>query len=218
MGAVLLLTLCASTAYGWSAEQLHTATRASFTPRGRASLQALDASSSGAATGAEDIAKTDGIPNYMLRSTGTISRLAEGSGSSTAVQGDGVVLEQDQLVTILTSDVIDMVQQQGDTAEKVDYLGENILVEGLLFDDFAADDSFEITSDEVAEVVTLEIVEPRPSSALELGQVGDDDGKKQSIASILSLAPGFSGWTARVVVPGRVNAGYQIAKADAPEA
>ena len=64
---------------------------------------------------------------------------------------------------------------------------------------------------DVTEAV-LEIVEPRPSSALELGQLGDDDGKRQSIASILGIQAGFAGWNARVVEAGRVQTGFKIAK------
>jgi len=170
----------------------------------------LDASTSGAATGAEDIEKTDGIPNYMIRTIGTVSRLAEGPDSEAMLHSDGVVYERDRLVTIVTSDVIDMVQQQG--AETVDHIGENILVEGMLFDDFTAEATFDLAAPDSADVVTLEIVEPRPSSRVELGQLGDDEAKKKSIAGILSLAPGFSGWTARVVLPGTVRAGFKIAK------
>ena len=59
---------------------------------------------------------------------------------------------------------------------------------------------------------TLEIVEPRPSTELELGQLGDDDATRQSIASICSLASGFSGWTARVIAAGQVRTGFSIAK------
>jgi len=172
-----------------------------------------DASSTGAATG-EEVEKTDGIPNYMLRTSGTVIRLAEGRDSSSAVQEDGVMYEPNRLVSIVTSDVIDMIKQQGGSAEKVDYLGENLLVEGMLFDDFKAEDTFSLASGSAddADAVTLEIVEPSPSSALELDQLGDDDDKRRSIASIVSLAPGFSGWTARVVGAGRVRAGFKIAK------
>ena len=90
-----------------------------------------------AATGAEiaDEDKTDGIPNYMLRTAGTITRVAEGADSSSNLQDDGVLYESDRMVSIMTSDVIDMVQQQGGAAAKVEYLGENLLVDGLLFDD-----------------------------------------------------------------------------------
>ena len=45
---------------------------------------------------------------------------------------------------------IDMVQQQGGAAEKVDYLGENILVAGMLFDDFAAGDTLTIAPADAA--------------------------------------------------------------------
>merc|ERR1719231_783112 len=150
----------------------------------------------------------------MLRTDGTVSRVAESPDSSTVVQEDGVLYEPDRVVSLVTSDVIDMVQQQGGAAQKVDYLGENILVEGLLFDDFKAGDTFDIASPDMAmdsgDFVTLEIVEPRPATALELGQLGDDDGKRQSLTSMLSLAPGFSGWKARVVVSGRVGGGFKI--------
>ena len=61
-------------------------------------------------------------------------------------------------------------------------------------------------------MVTLEIVEPRPMSAVELGQLGDDAAARQSTATMLSIAPGFSGWSARVVAGGRVTTGYTIAK------
>ena len=168
-----------------------------------------------AATG-EDVPKTDGIPNYMLFTFGTIASLTEPPDSSTAVEEDGVVYEQDRVVSILTSDVIDMVQQQGGSAQNVDHLGENMLIEGMLFDSFKAGDTFDILPDSAGggadAVVTLEIVEPRQSSALNLGQLGDDESKKQSIASITSLAPGFAGWAARVALTGRVSAGFKIVK------
>ena len=85
--------------------------------------------------------------------------------------------EMDRVVSIVTSDVIDMVQQQGGAAEKVDYLGENLLVEGMLFDDFMAEDTFAIAPEDAADDgVLLEIVEARPTSELELGQLGDEGG------------------------------------------
>jgi hypothetical protein len=162
-----------------------------------------------------DSDKTDGIPNYLLRFSGTVTRVAESPSSSTTVQDDGVLYEPDRLVSILTSDVIDMVQQQGGAAEKVDYLGENILVDGLLFDDLKPESIYELSppdSEDDAESVTLEIVEHRPSSELELGQLADDDAKRQSIASLLSISSGFSGWTAKVGVGGRVRAGFKFTK------
>lgn len=175
-------------------------------------------STSGAATGG-DVEKTRGLPTYLIRSTGTVSRVAESPDSSTAVQDDGVLYEQDRVVTIVTSDVIDMVQQLGGAAGQVDYLGENILVEGFLYDDFLPENTFDIASPEGAgtDLVTLEVVEARSTSALELSQVGDDDAKKQSITSTLSLANGFCGWTARVVAAGRVQAGFKISKRPDPE-
>ena len=204
--------------HGWNTPLTPVASRPSLPPRTartRPALQ-LDASSCGAATG-EDVAKTDGIPNYMIRTSGKIARLAEGSDSPTAVDDDGVVYEAGRLVSILTSDMIDMVQQQGGSAEKVDYLGENLLVEGLLFDDFKAGDAFEIAPNDETDghLVVLKIVEPRPSSALELSQLGDDIAKKQSIASLSSLAPGFSGWNAQVVMEGRIRSGFKISKLEA---
>jgi len=175
----------------------------------------IDASTTGAATG-EDMEKTDGIPNYMLRNSGTVTRVADGSGASIDVIRDGVLYETGQLVSIVTSDVIDMVQQQGGSATKVDFLGENILVDGLLFDDFKVNDTFEIAplvaADDGSDVVSLEIVEQRKESELELDQLGDDNAKRQSISSLLGLSPGLSGWTARVVVAGRVRADFKIAK------
>ena len=176
--------------------------------------ESFDGSITGAATGAkgDEIEKTDGIPNYMLRSSGTIARVVDGEG---AVQSeDGVAYESGQLVSLVTSDVIEMVQQQGGAAEAVDTLGENLLVDGFLFDDFMAEDTFTIADPDSAQasILELEIVEARPSSALELGQMGDDDAKKQSVASILGLSTGFAGWTAKVVAGGRVRVGYEIAK------
>ena len=56
------------------------------------------------------------------------------------------------------------------------------------------------------------------TSALELGQIGDDDGAKNKIASFLSLAVGFTGWTANVVVAGRVRTGDSIVKLRDPDA
>jgi hypothetical protein len=182
-------------------------------PRARLSLLELaELASSGGASGAatgEDVAKTDGIPNYMIRTAGRVARIAEGSDSA-AVLDDGVLYESDRLVSIVTSDVIEMVQQQGGAAEKLDYLGENLLVDGLLFDDFRVDDTFEVASPDGGEAVRLEIVAARPSSAMELGQLGDDQSKRQSIAAIGGLAPGCSGWQAKVVGAGRVRAGFDI--------
>ena len=63
------------------------------------------------------VAKTDGISNSMLRTAGTVTRLAEGMGSSVL---DEVAYEQGRLVSIVTSDVIDMVQQQGGAANGID--------------------------------------------------------------------------------------------------
>ena len=214
---MLLLALQASAAHGWfTAPPLRIPISRPAVPI-QLQPDEFPASRSGAATGAKDIEKTNGIPTYMLRTSGTVARLSEGPD---AVQDDGVVYEQDHVVTILTSDVIDMVQQEG--GDKIDHLGENILVDGMLFDDFKAEDTFEVvlpdsadSADEGAEiVVTLEIVEPRPSSALELGQLGDDADKKRSITSLLSISPGFAGWTARVVVSGRVRSGCKISKRD----
>jgi hypothetical protein len=191
-------------------------------PRAQLSLQLQvdppDPSRTGAATG-EEVEKTDGIPNYMLRTSGTVSRVAEGSQSSATVASNGVFYEQNRLVCILTSDVIDMVQQQGGAAESVDYLGENILVKDMLFDDFKADDMFELASpdrtDDSADTVTLQVVETRPPSEVELGQLGDDQDKRNSISSLVSLAAGFSGWKARILNPGHVRAGFIITKREA---
>ena len=217
----LLLALIAPVAHGWTASPPPPRCRSSLQRARLIRLGAEPQRTSGAATGEEigDDDKTEGIPNYMIRTSGTIVRLAEGADSATAVTEDGVLFDSDCQVSIVTSDVIEMVQQQGGSAEKIDYLGENILVEGMLFDDFKAEDIFEVAPAGTAdgtkdEVVTLEIIEARSSSALELGQLGDDEDKKRSIESITSIAPGFSGWTARVVAAGRVRAGFTIAKRD----
>ena len=148
----------------------------------------LDVAAAGAATGAEisDDDKTEGIPNYLLRFSGTVDRLADGLADGLAY--DGVAYELDREVRILTTDVIEMVQQQGGAAEKVDYLGENILVTGMLFDDFAAGDTLTIAPPDAAEgagALTLEIVAQGEASALELGQLGDDDKRKASIRMLL---------------------------------
>ena len=215
MRRVMLVLAVSTMAAAWTTPNIPTV-YPSFKPLvHRLQLADRDASKSGAATGKEirEEEKTDGIPNYMLRTTGTVSRLAESPDSPIDVGDAGVDYDQDRLVCILTTDVIEMVQQQGETAEKVDFLGENILVEGLLFDDFMAEDIFEIASpDSPDDVVVLEIVEARTSSELELAQLGDDEDKRQSITSTLSLAPGFSGWTAKVLQGGPVQAGFQIAK------
>jgi len=214
------ITLVAlSAAHGWTAPHLHPAHLQG------ARRAAVDCVLAGlpdeepppfipaVATG-EDTPKTDGIPNYMLRTSGTVARIAEGPESDTAVQEDGVLYQSDRLVSIVTSDVIEMAQQQGGAAENVNHLGENILVEGMLFDDFMAEDTFEIASPDVDDaVVTLEIIGARETSELELVQLGDDEGARRSITSLLSIAPGFSGWSARVAGPGgRVRAGSKIAK------
>ena len=215
---VMLLAIESSAVHAWTAPQLSNVAHASFQLRARPCLQALADPPGGgmyngadpnqrAATG-DEIEKTDGIPNYMIRTSGTISRLFDD-----AVQDDGVVYEADRVVSLLTPDVIDMVQQQGGSAEKVDHLGENMMVDGMLFDDFQAEAIFDIASpDGDADVVTLKIVEARSSSEVELGQMGDDEAKKQSIASILGIQSGFSGWSAQVVTPGRVQAGFKITK------
>ncbi|KAL1495932.1 hypothetical protein AB1Y20_014574 [Prymnesium parvum] len=217
----MLFALQMPVAYSWAASQLHflTARPVQRSHPFLLEVDPLDASKCGAATGG-DVPKTDGIPNYMFRTSGTVTRLAEGADSSAAVHDDGVVYEADRVISLLTSDVIEMFQQQGGTAENIDYIGENMLVEGMLFDDFKAEDLFGITppdsADGDADAVSLKIIEPRPSSALELGQLGDDEGKRQSILSLSALAPGFSGWNARVVVAGRVRAGFKIAKRNIP--
>lgn len=156
-----------------------------------------------------DADKTEGIPNYMLRTSGTIRRITD-----PGLEDDGVLyLEADRLVSIVTSDVIDMVQQQGGAAAKVDRLGETFLVEGLLFDDFKANSTFDVApSDAGGDIVSLEVVEPRPATALELGQIGDDESARAGIASILGIQSGFAGWTARVVTAGRVQVRDSIAK------
>ena len=169
-----------------------------------------------------DVEKTDGIPNYMLKTAGTITRLVESPESSAAVKDDGVLYEDGRTVAIVTSDVIDMVQQQGGAAEKIDFLGENILVDGMLFDGFMAGDTFEIApadskDGDTDDVLSLDIVEHRPSSALDLSQLGEDDSTRQSITAFLELAVGFTGWSARVARGGRVQAGFKIAKRTAPE-
>ena len=222
----MLLALSTSLAYGWTPlPQLLAGAPFSIQLRARPSiLQLLDVppegppAEFGIATGG-DVPKKDGIPLYMLRETGAIKRVAEPEESSTDVLVDGVQYDAESLVSILTYDVIEMVQQQGGSAEKVDYLGENVLVEGMLFDDFAAGDTFQIDppGDDDAVVVTLEIVEPCATSALQLTQLGDDEAKKQSISSLLSLAPGFAGWSARVVTAGRVRAGAKISKNEKAE-
>lgn len=222
----MLLAVSTSLAYGWTPlPQLLAGAPFSIQLRARPSiLQLLDVppegppAEFGIATGG-DVPKKDGIPLYMLRETGAIKRVAEPEESSTDVLVDGVQYEAESLVSILTYDVIEMVQQQGGSAEKVDYLGENVLVEGMLFDDFAAGDTFQIDppGDDDAVVVTLEIVEPCATSALQLTQLGDDEAKKQSISSLLSLAPGFAGWSARVVTAGRVRAGAKISKNEKAE-
>lgn len=173
-----------------------------------------DASASGAATGTE-VAKTNGIPNYMLRFSGKVARLG-GGGHSEVVADSGVLLERDRVVVLVTSDVIEMVQQQGGAAASVDRLGEDVLVEGMLFDDFKPDDTLTMGPFEAdeggAQAVTLEIIEPRQSTALELEQLGGDDSMRQKVVGVLSLAAGFAGWRARVVVDGRVRPGFRIAK------
>ena len=126
-----------------------------------------------------------------------------------------MLFERDRLVSIVTSDVIDMVQQE--VGPKVDYLGENILVQGLLFDDFKVADKFVIASaddfdPDASGVLNLEILEPRPAHSLNLDQLGDDDSQRKSITSMLSMASGFCGWTARVKIAGRVRSGFKIAK------
>ena len=65
---------------------------------------------------------------------------------------------------------------------------------------------------DVVDFEGLEIIEARPASALELGQC-DDAAKKQSIATMMAMAPGFSGWSAKVLEAGRVRTGFKIARA-----
>ena len=214
------LALTASAAHAWTIPSLHLPSIQSRTTHIRLQLQPDEEPAifvPAAATG-EDVEKTDGIPNYMIRNVGTVTRVAESPDSESEMQADGVHYEMDRVVSIVTSDVIDMVQQQGGAAEKVDYLGENLLVEGMLFDDFMAEDTFAIAPEDAADDgVFLEIVEARPTSELELGQLGDDEAQKQSISSFLSMANGFSGWTAKVVTPGQVGVGYKIAKQNVKE-
>ena len=211
--SLALVALWAPAAHCWAAAQLHAPAHSSLQLRARRSVQPracdagmpemteadlerrvrrsdLDVAAAGAATGAEisDDDKTEGIPNYLLRFSGTVDRLAEAPDGASAVSDDGVAYELDREVRILTTDVIEMVQQQGGAAEKVDYLGENILVTGMLFDDFAAGDTLTIAPPDAAEgagALTLEIVAQGEASALELGQLGDDDKRKASIRMLL---------------------------------
>jgi len=158
---------------------------------------------------AAPVAMTRGIPNYMLRTSGTIARLAAENSAN------GVLYARATVVSIVTVDVMEMIQQQGGAAEKVTHLGEDILVQGLLFDSFQPGDTFEVVASAdsgVATLLAMEIVEARPSSALDLAQLGADDEKRRGIASLVSVAPGLSGWTARVVMPGRARTGVKIAK------
>jgi len=239
--SLAMIALWAPVAHCWAAAQLHAPAHSSLQLRARRSVQPracdadvpemteadlerrvrrsdLDVAAAGAATGAEisDDDKTEGIPNYLLRFSGTVDRLAEAPDGASAVSDDGVAYELDREVRILTTDVIEMVQQQGGAAEKVDYLGENILVTGMLFDDFAAGDTLTIAppdaAEEGADALTLEIVAQGEASALELGQLGDDDKRKASITMMLGLSTGFAGWTAKVVAAGRVRIGFTIAK------
>ena len=210
---MLMATICA-----WSMSPLAVPARPCSCLRANIVLQLSeqpDASQTGAATG-EDVPKTDGIPNYMIRTSGTLKRIAEAPDSDASVQDDGVRYDADRIVSIITSDVIDMIQQQGGSAEKVDFLGENMLVEGLLFDDFRAEDTFDIFSSDAAEgdepIISVQIIEARSSSALELSQIDDDDAMQQSVTSLTSLAPGFAGWSARVIAAGQVRAGFKISK------
>ena len=212
---LLFMAFQDSTTDAWQVPQLHVLPR-SLQVRARINLQQPAEPFIPAAATGEDTPKTDGIPDYMLRNSGTVKRIAEGADSSTPVhEENGVLYESGRMVHILTSDIIDMVQQQGGAAEKVDYLGENVLVEGMLFDDFGPEDIFELSPPDVPvdrEALTLEIVEPRGVSSLELGQLGEDEKARRSVAGIISLNPGFSGWMARVVSPGQVRAGFKIAK------
>jgi len=236
--SLAMIALWAPVAHCWATAQLHAPAHSSLQLRARRSVQPracdadvpemteadlerrvrrsdLDVAAAGAATGAEisDDDKTEGIPNYLLRFSGTVDRLADGLADGLAY--DGVAYELDREVRILTTDVIEMVQQQGGAAEKVDYLGENILVTGMLFDDFAAGDTLTIAppdATEGADALTLEIVAQGEASALELGQLGDDDKRKASITMMLGLSTGFAGWTAKVVAAGRVRIGFTIAK------
>ena len=176
----------------------------------RAALKEAAGSAEPSDATAAPVAMTRGIPNYMLRTSGTIARLAADLKSA-----DGVLYARERLVSIVTVDVIEMIQQQGGGAEKVTNLGEDILVQGLLFDSFQPGDTFEVVASAdsgVATLLAMEIVEARPSSALDLAQLGADDEKRRGIASLASVAPGLSGWTARVVVPGRARTGFKIAK------
>jgi hypothetical protein len=50
------------------------------------------------------------------------------------------------------------------------------------------------------------------ASAVELSQLGDDEGKKRSISNILTIQSGFSGWTARIATAGRARVGFKISK------
>ena len=206
---LLLLALTAVPATGWAACELHALARPCTHLRTRAVRLQLsnDGAFKPAAATGEDCEKTDGIPNYMIRTSGTVAKLA---ACGCCKPEDGVLYEEGREVSIVTSDVIEMVQQQGGAAEFLTSLGEDVLVNGLLFDDFQASDTFEMSDGDV--VCKLEIVEARLSSALELSELGSDESKKQGITSFLSLAPGFSGWTAKVVEAGRVKAGFEIAK------
>ena len=174
----------------------------------------------GAATGAEVEKNAEGIPVYMLRTSGTVTRLAA-DGSGTTAADEGVAFAEGEVVSIVTTDVIEMVQQQGGAAERVSCLGETIQVDGMTFDDLQAEDILDISSEGEGQgpVVSLVVVEHRPPlTAPQLVQI-DDDNKRQSVSRMWAsmAAHGFSGWTARVSQPGRIHAGCKISKRGADD-
>lgn len=206
-----LLAWWAPTARGWAAPQLHAPAHTSLQARRcvqpRAELLTpdvsdddktlemrvrrsdLDAAAAGAATGAEisDDDKTEGIPNYLLRFSGTVVRLAEAPDGASAVPDDGMVYELGRTVRILTSDVIEMVQQQGGAAEQVDYLGENLLVENMLFDDFAAGELLAIKPPDAAGDTPKPGPKPGPNPGLKPG-LSPGPGLAPTLTQILALA------------------------------
>ena len=129
--SLALVVVWAAAAHGWVAAQLHAPAHSSQSLRVRRSFQPraesadvpemteadlerrvrrsdLDVAAAGAATGAEisDEDKTEGIPNYLLRFSGTVDRLTLTMGGVRSVPDDSLPYSLDETVRTLTSELV----------------------------------------------------------------------------------------------------------------
>ena len=129
--SLAMIALWAPVAHCWATAQLHAPAHSSLQLRARRSVQPracdadvpemteadlerrvrrsdLDVAAAGAATGAEisDEDKTEGIPNYLLRFSGTVDRLTLTMGGVRSVPDDSLPYSLDETVRTLTSELV----------------------------------------------------------------------------------------------------------------